>query len=157
MKCVTKVSKAGSAAFFLGVVLIGYGGSSNTAKAGTDLHSDRTGTHSLIDGTGTGVSVNELAVPEKEKSAVLSWNAPESRVNGDGIKMAELDKYIIRYGQDADNLDREVVIADAQVDAHMTYKVSGLDAGIWYFTILVQDNKGLLSAPSAVVDKEIKS
>ncbi|MBQ0747148.1 MAG: fibronectin type III domain-containing protein [Marinobacter sp.] len=71
--------------------------------------------------------------------------------------MAELDKYIIRYGQDADNLDREVVIADAQVEARMTYKVSGLDAGIWYFTILVQDNKGLLSAPSAVVDKEIKS
>ena len=157
MKCVTKVSKAGVTAFFLGVVLIGYGGSSNTAKAGTDLRSDRTGTDSLIDGIGTGVFVNELAVPEKEKSAVLSWNAPDSRVNGDGIKMAELDKYIIRYGQDADNLDREVVIPDAQVEAGMTYTVSGLDDGVWYFTILVQDNNGLLSAPSAAVDKEIKS
>ncbi|MBQ0747147.1 MAG: fibronectin type III domain-containing protein [Marinobacter sp.] len=71
--------------------------------------------------------------------------------------MAELDKYIIRYGQDADNLDREVVISDAQVEARMTYKVSGLDDGVWYFTILVQDNNGLLSAPSAAVDKEIKS
>ncbi|MDO6443633.1 MULTISPECIES: fibronectin type III domain-containing protein [unclassified Marinobacter] len=71
--------------------------------------------------------------------------------------MAELDKYIIRYGQDADNLDREVIIYDAQVDARMTHEVSGLDTGTWYFTILVQDNNGLLSAPSAVVDKEIKS
>lgn len=71
--------------------------------------------------------------------------------------MAELDKYIIRYGQDANKLDREVVISDAQSYARMTHKVSGLDAGIWYFTILVQDNNGLLSAPSAVVDKEIKS
>ncbi|WP_072799489.1 fibronectin type III domain-containing protein [Marinobacter antarcticus] len=71
--------------------------------------------------------------------------------------MAELDKYIIRYGQDANKLDREVVISDAQSDARMTHKVSGLEAGTWYFTILVQDNNGLLSAPSAVVDKEIKS
>jgi len=71
--------------------------------------------------------------------------------------MAELDRYIIRYGQDADKLDREVVVSDAQEDAHMTHKVIGLDAGIWYFTILVQDNNGLMSAPSAVVDKEIKS
>ncbi|RBW51443.1 fibronectin type III domain-containing protein [Marinobacter sp. F3R11] len=71
--------------------------------------------------------------------------------------MAELDKYIIRYGQDADNLDREVIISNAQEEANMTHKVTGLDAGVWYFTILVQDNNGLLSAPSEVVDKEIKS
>ncbi|HDZ38186.1 MAG TPA: fibronectin type III domain-containing protein [Marinobacter sp.] len=71
--------------------------------------------------------------------------------------MAELDEYIIRYGQDADNLDREIVISDAQVDAHMTHKVSGLGSGTWYFTILVRDNNGLVSAPSAVVDKQIRS
>ncbi len=147
MKCVIKMSQAWIAAFLLGVLLTGCGGASDSVSAGTGSSSS---------GSDTGGS-SEPALPGKEKSAVLSWNAPESRVNGDGIKMAELDRYIIRYGQDADKLDREVVVSDAQEDAHMTHKVIGLDAGIWYFTILVQDNNGLMSAPSAVVDKEIKS
>ncbi|PCM43866.1 ribonuclease HII [Marinobacter sp. ANT_B65] len=71
--------------------------------------------------------------------------------------MAELDRYIIRYGQDVDKLDHEVVIPDAQEKANMTHRVTGLGAGVWYFTILVQDNNGLLSPPSEVVDKEIES
>ncbi|WP_417517499.1 fibronectin type III domain-containing protein [Marinobacter sp.] len=149
MKRVIKVSKAWIAAFFLGVLLTGCGGGSDSAGTSNSQTSGVNGS----DGSGT----QPVLPPESEKSAVLSWNAPDSRVNGEGIKMAELDKYIIRYGQDADNLDREVVISDAQVDAHMTHQVSGLDVGIWYFTILVQDNNGLMSAPSAVVDKEIKS
>lgn len=146
MKNVIKMSPAWIAAFFLGVLLTGCGGSSDSASTGSGSA-----------GTNTEGSASELALLGQAKSAVLSWNAPDSRVNGDGIKMAELDKYIIRYGQDANKLDREVVISDAQSDAHMTHKVSGLDAGTWYFTILVQDNNGLLSAPSAVVNKEIRS
>ena len=148
MKRVIKVSPAWIAAFFLGVLLTGCGGGSDSAS---------TNTGSASGGSGSDGGVSQPNPPGSEKSAVLSWSAPDSRVNGDGIKMAELDKYIIRYGQDADNLDREVVISDAQVEARMTYKVSGLDDGVWYFTILVQDNNGLLSAPSAAVDKEIKS
>jgi len=120
--------KTWAAAFFLGAVLTGCGG-------------------------GSGGS----ASPGLENSAVLSWSAPERRVNGEGIKMAELDRYIIRYGQDADKLDREIVIPDAQAKANMTHRVTGLGAGVWYFTILVQDNNGLLSPPSEVVDKEIES
>ncbi|WP_246123646.1 fibronectin type III domain-containing protein [Marinobacter maritimus] len=143
------MSKAWIAAFALGALLTGCGGGSDSAS-----------TSSASGGSGSDAMSSQPTFPDssgREKSAVLSWNAPDSRVNGDGIKMAELDKYIIRYGQDVDNLDREVVISDAQVDAHMTHKVTGLDVGNWYFTIQVQDNNGLLSAPSAVVDKEIKS
>tara|TARA_R110002167_G_scaffold209968_7_gene414095 strand:+ start:113 stop:559 length:447 start_codon:yes stop_codon:yes gene_type:complete len=148
MKRVIEVSQAWVAAFFLGVLLTGCGGGSDSAS---------TNPGSTSGGSGSDGGASQPNPPGSEKSAVLSWNAPDSRVNGDGIKMAELDKYIIRYGQDADNLDREVVIPDAQVEAGMTYTVSGLDDGVWYFTILVQDNNGLLSAPSAAVDKEIKS
>ncbi len=128
MKCIINMLKIWAAAFFLGAVLTGCGG-------------------------GSGGS----ASPGLENSAVLSWSAPERRVNGEGIKMAELDRYIIRYGQDADKLDREIVIPDAQAKANMTHRVTGLGAGVWYFTILVQDNNGLLSPPSEVVDKEIES
>jgi len=128
MKCIINMLKTWAAAFFLGAVLTGCGG-------------------------GSGGS----ASPGLENSAVLSWSAPERRVNGEGIKMAELDRYIIRYGQDADKLDHEVVIPDAQAKANMTHRVTGLGAGVWYFTILVQDNNGLLSPPSEVVDKKIES
>ncbi|WP_298450441.1 fibronectin type III domain-containing protein [uncultured Marinobacter sp.] len=138
MKRVIKMSQAWIAAFSVGVLLVGCGGGESS-------------------GSGSVGSGNEPASPGIEKAAVLSWSAPDSRVNGEGIKMAELDKYIIQYGQNADALDHEIVIADAQVDAHMTHKVSGLGTGVWYFTILVQDSNGLLSAPSALVNKEIKS
>lgn len=136
MKRVIKVSKAWIAAFAFVGLLTGCGGSSDSEAVSSDFRS---------------------AAPETEKSAVLSWNAPESRVNGEYIKMAELDKYIIRYGQNADELDRKIVISDAQANAHMIHKVTGLDDGVWYFTIQVQDYNGLLSAPSDVVYKEIKS
>ncbi|MFP3978924.1 MULTISPECIES: fibronectin type III domain-containing protein [Marinobacter] len=141
MKRVIKMSKAWIAAFSVGVLLVGCGGGDSSGSGS-------------VGSVGSG---NESVSPGIEKAAVLSWSAPDSRVNGEGIKMAELDKYIIQYGQNADALDHEIVIADAQVDAHMTHKVSGLDTGVWYFTILVQDSNGLLSAPSALVNKEIKS
>ncbi|WP_375581793.1 hypothetical protein ABWH88_04240 [Marinobacter adhaerens] len=39
--------------------------------------------------------------------------------------MGELDKYVIRYGQDADELSEEVVVTNAQAEAEMSYEVSG--------------------------------
>lgn len=69
--------------------------------------------------------------------------------------MAELDQYVIRYGQDADNLSEQVVVTNAQADAEMSYEVSGLADGIWFFTIQVQDTNGLISEPSDIVSKTI--
>ncbi|WP_336368071.1 fibronectin type III domain-containing protein [Marinobacter sp. C2H3] len=89
--------------------------------------------------------------------AVLSWNAPSTRVNGEGLKMGELDKYVIRYGQDAGNLNRSVVVDNAAEDPTPSYTIDQLSNGTWYFTIQVQDVNGLLSAPSEVVSKSITS
>ncbi|MDS1311516.1 MULTISPECIES: hypothetical protein [Marinobacter] len=139
MKRVIKVSKAWIAAFSMGVLLAGCGGGSDSGSPGTV-------------GSNT-----ETVYPEAENAAVLSWSAPESRVNGDRIPMGELNKYIIQYGKDAEKLDHKVVVEGAQDYAQMTHKVDNLDAGVWYFTILVEDSNGLLSAPSAIVNKEIKS
>lgn len=91
------------------------------------------------------------------RSAVLSWNAPLTRVNGESIPMGELDRYVIRYGQDDENLTEEVVVTNAQAQAEMSYEISGLDNGTWYFTIQVQDTSGLISEPSDVVSKSVQS
>jgi hypothetical protein len=135
MKRVIKVSQAWIAAFVLGALLTGCGGGGSSESAST-----QSGQNS-----------------SPERSAVLSWSAPLTRVNGDSIPMGELDRYVIRYGQDADDLNEEVVVTNAQAEAEMSYEVSGLDAGTWYFTIQVQDTSGLISEPSDVVSKSIRS
>ena len=135
MNRVIKVSQAWIAAFVLGALLTGCGGGGSSESASTQG--------------------GQASSPER--SAVLSWSAPLTRVNGDSIPMGELDRYVIRYGQDADDLNEEVVVTNAQAEAEMSYEVSGLDAGTWYFTIQVQDTSGLISEPSDVVSKSIRS
>lgn len=137
---VIKVSKAWIAAFVVGAVLSGCGGGSGS---GSDSGAP-------ITDSNTSGSSSEVV-----KSAVLSWSAPLTRVNGESIPMAELDQYVIRYGQDADNLSEQVVVTNAQADAEMSYEVSGLADGIWFFTIQVQDTNGLISEPSDIVSKTI--
>ncbi|WP_228339881.1 fibronectin type III domain-containing protein [Marinobacter sp. F3R08] len=106
---------------------------------------------------GVGLTGCGGAGASSERSAVLSWSAPLTRVNGESISMGELDRYVIRYGQDAGELSQEVVIPNAQVEAEMSYELRGLDVGTWYFTIEVQDINGLISEPSDVVSKSIRS
>lgn len=71
--------------------------------------------------------------------------------------MGELDKYVIRYGQDTDNLSEKVVVTNAATEAEMSYEVGGLGNGTWYFTIQVEDINGLISEPSKVVSKSVSS
>jgi len=138
MKRVIKMSQAWIAAFILGALLTGCGGGGS---------SDSTGSQTGSSGQ----------IPTAERSAVLSWSAPLTRVNGESIPMGELDRYVIRYGQNADELSEEVVVTNAQAEAEMSYEVSGLDVGTWYFTIQVQDTNGLISEPSDIVSKSIRS
>jgi len=137
MKYVIKMAGSLVAAFIMGTLLTGCGGGSSESVS---EQADSSGEVSAQDG-----------------SAVLSWSAPLTRVNGESIPMGELDRYVIRYGQDAGELSEEVVVTNAQAEAEMSYEVSGLDAGTWYFTIQVQDTNGLISEPSDVVSKSIRS
>ena len=145
MKRVIKMSQAWIAAFALGILLTGCGGASDSADAGT----------------GSGVSTVEPGVGGSvgepiERAAVLSWSAPQFRANNQDIELYELDKYIIKYGQDSETLDREVrVPGEGGVD--MAHKISDLDTGTWYFRISVEDTDGLRSAPSDTVEKTFES
>lgn len=122
MKRAVEMSRAWIAAFSVGVLLAGCGGG------------------------GSGTS------GETANSASLSWNAPATRANGEGIRMGELSGYVIRYGQDPDDLSRSVRVSDAST---MEYTVINLDSGTWYFEIQVEDVDGLMSSPSDQVSKTI--
>jgi len=147
MKRVIKVSKAWIAAFTVGMLLAGCGGGGSD-EAGTSASGSTSSGNSVVASESAKAAAN---------TAVLSWSAPSTRVNGDGIAMGELDKYVIRYGQSADDLSREVVVDNAESYADMSYTVENLAAGTWYFTIQVQDTQGLISEPSEPVSKTIQS
>ena len=144
MKRVSKMSSAWIAAFLMGAILTGCGGGSSGSES-AGVSTSGTGGGSVGEGTAA------------ERTAVLSWNAPLTRVNGESIPMGELDRYVIRYGQDTGNLTEEVVVTNAQAQAEMSYEITGLEDGTWYFTIQVQDTSGLISEPSDVVSKSVQS
>lgn len=141
MKRVSKMSKVWIAAFVIGALLTGCGGGGSGSSGSA----------------GGSASAGGSLGPVDERTAVLSWNAPLTRVNGESIPMGELDKYVIRYGQDSENLSKEVVVSNAQSESEMSYQIGGLENGTWYFTIQVQDTNGLISEPSDVVSKSVQS
>jgi hypothetical protein len=149
MKRVIKMSKAWSAAFLLGLSVVltgcgGGGGGSSSSSSGEAGSSSDQGSSETRVGDGSGY-------------AVLSWTAPSTRVNGAGIKMGELDRYVIRFGQNPEELGQKVTVDGAENYADMSYTINGLGQGTWYFTIQVQDTQGLISEPSAPVSKSIQS
>ncbi len=187
MKNVINMSKAWTAAVFMGIVLTGCGGDSNVSSSSVDGSNDTTSsfdsgtkssgervspdsdssdtvvsdsiqTDETTDETtwsGDDGSVEESLVtsePAVTGTAKLSWVAPATRVNGDGLAMGELDSYIISYGQDASDLSKTIEINDAST---MEYTIDDLGAGEWFFSIQVVDTNGLISAPSDVVSKTI--
>ncbi len=66
--------------------------------------------------------------------------------------MGELSGYVIRYGKDPDSLSETIRIRGAST---MEYTLKNLTTGTWFFSIQVEDGKGLVSAPSPQVSKTI--
>lgn len=89
-----------------------------------------------------------------DQTVSLSWLAPGQRINGDQLSyINDIDGYIVRYGQDPDNLDQQVV-----VDCHSLncgYDVNDLAPGTWYFAVQTVDSNGLISSPSQPVSRAI--
>ena len=91
------------------------------------------------------------------RQATLSWMAPSSRADGTGLSRQHLASYEIRYGTNADDLNRLAVFDRAAGLIDMSYTIENLSDGTWYFTIQARDDNGLLSSPSEVVSKTIPS
>lgn len=87
-----------------------------------------------------------------ENTALLSWTAPMTRVNGVSLSMGEIAGYEVVYGTTADALNQSLAIGDASVDELL---VDQLGAGTWYFAIRTLDTDGNRSQLSEVVNKQI--
>ncbi len=160
---VIKMSKAWIAAFSIGLLLSGCGGSSSGSSGSSSQGSDSQQVGGTTGGSTGGSQAPDNsntpeqpeAQPEKDRSAVLSWEAPSTRVNGEPISDDDLVQYEIRYGTDPASLDQSVVVTNVQGLISVSHEIDNLADGTWYFSILAQDNNGLVSPPSAPVSKTI--
>jgi hypothetical protein len=80
-------------------------------------------------------------------SASLSWAAPTENTNGTAL--TNLAGYVINYGTSAANLSQKVQIDNPGI---LSYVVSNLSPGTWYFSITAYTANNLESAPSAVAN-----
>lgn len=83
-------------------------------------------------------------------SATLSWEAPT--LNTDGAPLSDLTGYHIYYGDSPDTLTQSVSVAGA---ATVSYEITGLASGTWYFAVAADASDGTQSALSDVASKTI--
>jgi hypothetical protein len=83
-------------------------------------------------------------------SATLSWDAPT--VNTDGAPLSDLIGYHIYYGDSPGTLTQSVSVAGA---ATLSYEITGLAPGTWYFAVAADAADGTQSALSNVASKTI--
>ena len=88
--------------------------------------------------------------PPPSGSATLSWVAPTT--NTDGTPLTDLAGFMINYGTSANAMTQSVNVSSATATG---YTVGSLNAGTWYFTVVVYTTAGAQSAPSNVASKTI--
>lgn len=88
--------------------------------------------------------------PPTTGSATLKWTAPTTNSNGSAL--TDLAGYHIYYGTSVGSLSNKVSVTSAST---LTYTVTGLGQGTWYFAITAYTNTGLESALSNVGSKTI--
>ena len=101
-------------------------------------------------GSDPGTGGNPVAPPTATGSATLSWKAPTQ--NEDGTALSNLAGYKVRYGTNAEALNRIVDIANP---AKTTVTIQGLTPGTWYFTLSAYTNTGIESDHTNPVSKTI--
>lgn len=106
-------------------------------------------------GGGGKASDSSSANARSTKQAILSWKAPETRMNGDVLSAQNLASYEIRYGKNASILDNLAIVDRVAGLIDVSYTIDSLSEGTWYFTIQARDDSGLLSLPSDIVSKRI--
>ena len=76
------------------------------------------------------------------------WSAPTENTNGTAV--TPLTGYTIYYGTTAGALTQSVVVSGAST---LTYTISGLTAGTWYFAVAADAADGTQSAMSEIGSK----
>jgi len=109
-------------------------------------------TISVSDGT-TSVSLPAFPIAVTQSgngSATLAWQAPT--VNVDGTPLTNLAGYWINYGTSATALTHAVQVASPGI---VTYVVTNLSPGTWYFSMKSYTSTNVQSSPTAVASTTI--
>jgi len=88
--------------------------------------------------------------PTSKGSATLTWTAPTK--NSDGSALTDLAGYHIYYGTSPGSLSNMINITSPST---LTYVVTDLGTGTWYFAVAAYTNSGLESEMSNVGSKTI--
>jgi hypothetical protein len=126
--------------------------SSTTGQLTGTPSSANVGTYSAITiSVSDGVSTSSLpafaiavTAPSSTGSVTLSWVAPTQ--NSDGSALTDLSGFRIYYGTTASALSQTVSLSVGT----LTYVMSNLKSGTWYFAIRAINAAGVESALSAV-------
>jgi hypothetical protein len=109
-------------------------------------------TISLSDGT-TSVSLPAFPIAVTENatgSVTLDWAAPTENTNG--TPLTNLAGYWIYYGSSANALTKSIQIANPGI---VTYVISNLSPGTWYFAVTAYSSADVQSSESAVASKTL--
>lgn len=123
------------------LILSGCGGGSGSSSA-----SASSSPPSATGGSGS----TTTAPPTSQGSATLTWTAPTT--NSDGSALTDLAGYHIYYGTSAGSMSNKIDITNPGT---LTYVVTKLGTGTWYFAIAAYTNTGLESPMSNVGSKTI--
>ena len=110
------------------------------------------GTQYTLTCTGAGgsaaqsVTVSVSAPPTS--TATLSWTAPTENTNGTPV--TTLAGYTIQYGTSESALSQTVSINSPST---LSYTITGLTPGTWYFAVVAVAADGTQSALSGIVSK----
>lgn len=91
---------------------------------------------------------------EMENAALLMWQAPVQRENGDSLKDGEIAHFVVSWGQDPENLDQTETVECASCQ-DMEHTIEELDEGDWYFSVQTVDTEGNVSRRADPVNKAI--
>lgn len=80
-------------------------------------------------------------------SAQLSWSAPATRADGTPLSISDLAGYEIYYTTDDSTVSRTITVSSS---AALSYTLSNLGAGNYYFAMAAIDTAGLKSNLSPV-------
>jgi hypothetical protein len=98
------------------------------------------------------VSASTTTTTTGTGSALLSWSVPTTREDGSPLSPSELAGYEIYVLAESTGETNVITIADPLATS---YKVGGLAAGTYYFSMVAKDTSGALSPLSTAVSKTV--
>jgi hypothetical protein len=82
----------------------------------------------------------------------LAWKVPETRTDGTLLSLDDVAGFKVYMGTSTENLE---MLVDLGQDLTTSYVVTGLDAGIYYFTVTTYDIEGNESPFSNIAEKQV--